>query len=643
MREPYAFCRQNRLLHIAHSQCVANKPILRHAPVIDMTEETLDADPSMEFSVDGGATWTPASEDLSLSGMAGAALMLRYAHTDTDLHSKAVIIAVPERLEAPVVSADMCSGKFEAPDGAEFSSDEGKTWGSVPANIGEDLLGKTVQFRFPATDKNFASPVTTLSLPARPDGPVLSLNREALTVNTDTSMEYSIDNGATWVKCDTNMSVSGTLTVRYAASKNAPVSSETTLTIPTRGPVPTVTVHNVTAYGRNDGIIMGTNTNMEYRRAGVTSWTKVAGISIGFLSAGTYEIRYAATDSSIASEIRTVVIYSPASDQTHPGTNPGNPHPGGPGGFFPGGNRPGSGDSAGTSSKRLTVKFDSMGGSTVRSQTIDRNGYVEVPETPIREGYIFRGWYSNAKLTKLFDFESKVKKSFTLYAKWEEASSSGSSYVDLTPVDPTPVTPPAETNAPLVDGDIGVSYVNGRSAGMFEPNAGITRGEVAAILYRLMSESAKTRFYSQSNSFVDVDSGSWYNEAISTLVEAGVLGGYGDGTFRPDQPVTRAELAAILVRVQGGSTSVGNTTFTDTDGHWAEGYISSAVTSGLVFGYDDGTFKPNRSITRAEAVTMMNRLLMRNPSDSGSVTFTDVQPSDWFYGDVMAAANGCQG
>lgn len=193
---------------------------------------------------------------------------------------------------------------------------------------------------------------------------------------------------------------------------------------------------------------------------------------------------------------------------------------------------------------------------------------------------------------------------------------------------------------------MGISYVKGRSTRKFEPKAGITRGEVAVILYRLMSENAKTRYYSQSNSFMDVANDSWYNEEISTLVQAGVLSGYEDGTFRPDQPVTRAELATILVRVQGGSASAGNTTFSDTDRHWAEGYISSAVTAGLVYGYEDGTFKPNRSITRAEAVTMMNRLLMRSPmdsSDTGNVTFTDVQPSDWFYGDVMAAANGYLG
>ena len=621
------------------------------APVIDMTAETMSAGPSMEFSLDGGRTWTPADDTVSVSGMAGASLMLRYAHTDDSLHGESAIIAIPARLAAPDVSADLRSGKFSAPEGTEFSTD-GKTWGKIPASIGEDLLGKTVFFRLPATDKNFASHTVEVALPLRSDGPVLSLNKEALTVNTDTSMEYSIDNGATWHKGVNNMSVAGllgkTLTVRYAAVKGAPASSETTLVIPTRGPAPTVTAYNVSAYGRNDGVITGTNTSMEYRRAGVSSWTKVTGSSIGFLSAGTYEIRYAATANSIASESRIVTIYSPAPGQTGPGTNPGNPGGSNPGGgFYP--SNPGSG-STGSFEKRYTVKFETNGGGSIKSQTVDRNGYVEAPQVPVREGYTFLGWYSDAKLTKLYDFETKVKSSFTLYAGWTEtyisddgSSGSNGGYVDPTPVDPTPVNPAPDTNTSLVDGDLGTSYVNGRAPGKFEPNAGITRGEVAAILFRLLSENTKTRFYAQSNDFVDVPSDSWYNEAISTLVQAGVLGGYGDGTFRPDQPVTRAELAAILVRVQGGSASAGNTTFTDTDGHWAEGYISSAVSSGLVFGYDDGSFKPNRSITRAEAVTMMNRLLMRSPmsnSDTGSVSFTDVQSSDWFYGDVMAAANG---
>ncbi len=300
------------------------------------------------------------------------------------------------------------------------------------------------------------------------------------------------------------------------------------------------------------------------------------------------------------------------------------------------------------------MKFETNGGSTVRSQTIKKNGSVNVPDAPEREGFIFRGWYSDINLTELYDFESKVKSNITLYAKWEEsAGSGGPSYVDpgySEPgfMEPTPFDPnssydtPATTGESLVSGDSGIAYVNGRSAGKFAPNAGITRGEVAAIIYRLMSESAKSRYYSQSNYFTDVDSDSWYNEAISTLVEAGVLSGYEDGSFRPDQPVTRAELAAILVRVQGNGISEGNTTFSDTNGHWAEGYIASAVTAGLVYGYEDGSFRPNRSITRAEAVTMMNRLLMRSPMDSsyvGNVSFTDVQSSDWFYGDVMAAAN----
>lgn len=414
--------------------------------VIDMTAETLGANPSMEFSVDGGETWTPASENLSVSGMAGAALMLRYAHTETDLHSEPALIAIPERLETPNVSADMRSGKFSIPDGVEFSSDEGKTWGGVPASIGKELLGKTVLFRLPATEKNFASAEAVLTLPVRPDGPVLLFNREDLTVNTDASMEYSIDNGTTWHKGIKNMSVSGllgkTLTVRYAATKDAPVSSETVLVIPTRKSAPVVTVYNVTAYGRHDGVIMGTDASMEYRRAGISSWTKVTGTSIGYLSAGTYEIRYAATDSSFASEIRTVVIYSPAPNQpgpSNPTPNPGGSYPGAP---YPGGGRPGSGGSSGTStSKNYTVKFETNGGSTVRSQTVDKNGYAEVPETPVKNGYAFRGWYTDSKLTKLYDFETKIKSNITLYAKWEEVITSDPGYVDPTPVDPTPLFP----------------------------------------------------------------------------------------------------------------------------------------------------------------------------------------------------------
>ena len=389
-----------------------------------MTAETMSANPSMEFSLDGGRTWTPADEAVSVSGMAGASLMLRYAHTNDALHSDSAIIAIPARLEAPAVSADLRSGKFSAPEGTEFSTD-GKAWGKIPSSIGEDLLGKTVLFRLPATDKNFASATVEVTLPLRSDAPVLSLNKEALTVNTDTSMEYSIDNGSTWTKCVNNMSVANllgkTMTVRYAAAKGAPASSETILVIPTRGAAPTVTVYNVSAYGRNDGVITGTNTSMEYRRTGVSSWTKVTGSSIGFLSAGTYEIRYAATDNSIASESRVVTIYSPAPDQSNPGTNPGNPGGSNPGGgwFYP--SNPGGG-SSGTSSKSYTVKFDANGGSSVKSQTVDRNGYAEAPQAPTKEGYTFLGWYTDAKLTKLYDFESKVKSSFTLYAGWAAAT-----------------------------------------------------------------------------------------------------------------------------------------------------------------------------------------------------------------------------
>ncbi|MDE7245652.1 MAG: S-layer homology domain-containing protein, partial [Oscillospiraceae bacterium] len=304
------------------------------------------------------------------------------------------------------------------------------------------------------------------------------------------------------------------------------------------------------------------------------------------------------------------------------------------------------------------MKFDTNGGSKVNSQTVKKNGLVKEPVNPVREDYIFLGWYTDSKLTKPYDFDTRVKEGMTLYAKWEKVSeddnSSNSGFIEPAPVDPTPVNPapveptplpvnpPAQTQSSLLKGDSGISYVNGRSEGVFAPNMSITRGETAVILYRLMSDEARAAYYAASNNFNDVGDSAWYNEAISTLVQAGVLDGYGDGTFRPEQPVTRAELAAVLVRVQGGSSASG-AGFTDTNEHWAEGYISSAVMSGLVLGYEDGSFRPDQGVTRAESVTMINRMLMRSAMDtsaSATVTFVDVQPSDWFYGDVMAAANG---
>lgn len=418
-------------------------------------------------------------------------------------------------------------------------------------------------------------------------------------------MEYSTDNGSTWQKASKDMSINGlfgkTILVRYAAKKDMPVSSETVLSIPTRGSAPVVKGYATSAFGRSDGIIVGTSTAMEYRRVGTNAWIQAPGSTIGYLAAGSYEVRYSATASAFASESCVVTIASGTSGT--PGTNPGNPSvpstPSNPGGgtWYPGNSGHGSNDSGSSSSskKEYTVSFETNGGSTIRRQIVKKNGTVSVPETPVRDGFIFRGWYSDIKLTNLYDFDAEVTKDITLYAMWEQDS-----YVDEPIVnnpDPDPEYPPVmDTNPALLDGDMGIAYVYGRSATQFAPNASITRGEVAAILFRLMSENAKTRYYSNVNAFSDVESTAWYNEAISTLVEASVLGGYGDGTFRPDQPVTRAELATIIVRVQGMSTLDGGASFTDTAGHWAEGYIARTSISSLVYRYGDGSFRPNKSV-----------------------------------------------
>ena len=133
----------------------------------------------------------------------------------------------------------------------------------------------------------------------------------------------------------------------------------------------------------------------------------------------------------------------------------------------------------------------------------------------------------------------------------------------------------------------------------------------------------------------------WYNNAISTLVNADIITGYTDGSFRPDAYITRAELAAIASRFD--DISGGETRLTDIDGHWAEELISSAYNKGWVDGYPDGSFRPDQNITRAEVMTLVNRVLERAVDQDGMlddmVTWSDNQPSSWYYEAVQEATN----
>ena len=274
--------------------------------------------------------------------------------------------------------------------------------------------------------------------------------------------------------------------------------------------------------------------------------------------------------------------------------------------------------------KDATLRFNSRGGTEfedeVRDAPFNFNPYENIPSRP---GYRFTGWYDSSRLDDRYDEDEEIfvrMGTTTVWAGWEETSVPS-----------------------MLNGDDHYAYIQGYSDGTVRPNANITRAQVATIFFRLLDEDVRDDNLTTYNTFPDVDEDYWANTAISTMASLGVINGRNSGLFDPDAYITRAEFAAICARFDDSGVD-GITTFTDTVGHWAEDEISRAAALGWIQGYSDGTFRPNQYITRAQAVTMINRVLCRLPEDtddllSGMNTWTDCHEDDWFYLAIQEATN----
>ena len=195
-----------------------------------------------------------------------------------------------------------------------------------------------------------------------------------------------------------------------------------------------------------------------------------------------------------------------------------------------------------------------------------------------------------------------------------------------------------------LNGDDHYAYIVGYPNGNVEPNGNITRAEVATIFFRLLTEEVRTANSTQSNSLSDVTRGQWFNHAVSTLSSMGIVKGHNDGTFAPNAPITRAEFAAIAARFDDKNTDT-SSKFTDIASHWAKNEIGIAANKGWINGYPDGTFRPNQYITRAEAMTLVNRVLNRLPENSSDLLDSMIKWPDnsdasaWYYLAVQEATN----
>lgn len=275
--------------------------------------------------------------------------------------------------------------------------------------------------------------------------------------------------------------------------------------------------------------------------------------------------------------------------------------------------------SGGSTSTKLTLHYESNGGTSYKDESYSSGTTVTLDKAPVRESYTFTGWYADKALTDKIT-NVKMTGNKTVYAGW------------------------TATNVPdMLNGDDHYAYVVGYSDGTVRPNANISRAEVATIFFRLLKAEVRDGNLTAENAFKDVTDGEWHNKAISTMAKLGVVKGRNAEAFDPDAPITRAEFATICARFDKTQIST-SSNFTDISGHWAEKYIERAATLGWIAGYSDGTFRPGNYITRAEAMTMINRVLCRMPQSEDDLlndmtVWPDNHPTDWHYLAVQEATN----
>lgn len=280
------------------------------------------------------------------------------------------------------------------------------------------------------------------------------------------------------------------------------------------------------------------------------------------------------------------------------------------------------------------VSYDLNGGERAENEEYEEEIVAEgtpiaLKAAPSKDGYVFAGW-SDGDTTYNAGDAVTVEHAMTFTAQWKlEGEEIIAGMTGLLTV------------AGLGTDDH-IAYVYGYPDGTVRPNGTITRAEVTTIFYRLLTSARRDEIFTSENSFRDVNSSMWYNKAASSMAAGGYIQGYADGTFGANKPITRAEFVCLAARFATKTT--GFASYTDVDnGHWAARSIAICASNGWVQGYEDGTFRPDQPITRAEAMTIINRMLGRGVSKGyvckGAVRYTDNNPGSWYYYEILEATN----
>ncbi len=284
--------------------------------------------------------------------------------------------------------------------------------------------------------------------------------------------------------------------------------------------------------------------------------------------------------------------------------------------------------SGGGGSSKIYLNYNTNGGDKINSTSHTRGSVVELNKVPVREGYIFTGWYSDEALTQKIDSVT-ITASTTVYAGWKKDGSAVVSVVDI---------------PELLEGENHYAYIMGYPEGDVRPYGNITRAETVTMVFRLLKDSVRTSNLTETNSFYDVDENDWFNTAVSTLAGMGIVEGRTETKFMPNAYITRAEFATIFARLAEYDVATAQD-YSDIDNHWAEDYIREASAYGWIAGYEDDTFRPDKAINRAEAMTLVNRVLKRVPESKEdllpdmTVWSDNADTTAWYYLAVQEATN----
>lgn len=264
----------------------------------------------------------------------------------------------------------------------------------------------------------------------------------------------------------------------------------------------------------------------------------------------------------------------------------------------------------------VTVIID---GKETKHELVEEDGKyvfdIDSLEKPIKDGFVFAGWYDTPYYTNPVNGVIEVTEPVKIYSR----------FVNVTP----PIQMISEEH---------IAYITGYPDGEIKPNNNITREEVVSAFYRLLKPEYRAEIETTENSFPDVENDRWSNAAISAMAKGGYIVGDSEGKFNPSKPITRAEFVTLASKFAPMSvTPVAY--FSDIEDHWAKEYILSATALGWITGYDDGTFKPDNYITRAEAMTIINSMLVRYGDGNAdyAVQWPDVEKSSWYYNAVIEA------